>query len=81
MYKLSTLTGKMPVIQQVKIINSGFAIWLVWNGKLSGAVSQTLLDHGCRLVIENTCRAPWSGRLGGIRCTTCPSDTSIRRID
>lgn len=59
MLNLSSLAGALPEINQSRMVSSGYAVWLVWDGKLNTAITHTMRDYGCLLMAEEERQALW----------------------
>ena len=59
MYKFANLLKDFPPQRESRMINSGFAVWVVWKGDLSEAIPQTLQDYGGMLMSQESQQALW----------------------
>ncbi|WP_461209233.1 tetratricopeptide repeat protein [Desulfocurvus sp. DL9XJH121] len=59
MLKFSSLLKDLPTLHEYRMSSTGYAVWIVWNGELSEAVSSTLRDYGGMLIAEESFQALW----------------------
>ena len=56
---IANLLEKLPVINQSRLVASGFGIWVVWKGDQHGAVDNTLQEYGALCVAKDGEQALW----------------------
>lgn len=59
MQKFSTLLKDLPTLHEYRMSSSGYAVWMVWAGDLSEAVSSSFLDYGGLKISEDRFQALW----------------------
>jgi tetratricopeptide (TPR) repeat protein len=59
MFELSKLLRGIPQFQDSRMSGAGFAVWIVWKGKLPDAVPHTFQDYGGINFIEEDQQALW----------------------
>jgi tetratricopeptide (TPR) repeat protein len=56
---IAQLLDSLPVINQSRLVASGFGIWVAWKGNLHGAVDNTLQEYGALCVARDGEQALW----------------------
>lgn len=59
MFELSKLLRGIPQFQESRMSGTGYAVWIVWKGKLPDAVPHTFQDYGGINFIEEEQQALW----------------------
>jgi len=56
---IAKLLDSLPVIEQSRLVASGFGVWVVWKDELNKAVNNTLRDYGALKIAEESDQALW----------------------
>nr|WP_203529564.1 tetratricopeptide repeat protein [Pseudodesulfovibrio sp. JC047] len=49
----------MPLVNQSRLVASGYGVWVAWKGELHNAVSNTLQEYGALCVVRRDDQALW----------------------
>ncbi|WP_031483872.1 tetratricopeptide repeat protein [Maridesulfovibrio frigidus] len=59
MYQITSLFENLPVVSHSRMVNRGYGLWLVWEGRLDDSVTRSLTDFGGMLMSSGDNQAYW----------------------